>query len=93
MAMTKWGRKETDHLAAAQPDLHLWSGIHGGRFDRTVSLLPVQLRNQLCCSVSIRRSTSGRVLRAALGVSRRDNYRMLMVGAREFHRDWRRTPT
>src|ERR1017187_1906101 len=42
----KVGTQGNNHLAAAQPDLHVWRGIHGGRSDRTVFLLPVQLRQQ-----------------------------------------------
>ena len=42
----KVGTQGNNHLAAAQPDLHVWRGIHGGRSDRTFSLLPVHLRQQ-----------------------------------------------
>src|SRR5208337_1416347 len=43
----KVGTQGNNHLAAAQPDLHVWRGVHSGPSDRTVSLLPVQLRQHL----------------------------------------------
>ncbi len=42
----KVGTQGNHHLAAAQPDLYLRGGIHGGRSYRTFSLLPVHLRQQ-----------------------------------------------
>ena len=44
MAITKWGPQRNYYLAAAQPDLHLWGGIHCGRLNRILHVLPVHLR-------------------------------------------------
>ena len=47
MATTKWGPEGNNDLATAQPDLHVWRGVHGVRSYGTISLLPVQLWQQL----------------------------------------------
>ena len=46
MAMTKVGAQGNNYLAAAQPDLHLWGGIHCGHLDWILHLLPVHLRQR-----------------------------------------------
>ena len=45
------GTQRNDHLAAARPDLYLRGDVRGGRFDRAVPLLPVQLRDQLAAAL------------------------------------------
>ena len=45
------GTQRNDHLAAARPDLYLWGGVRGGRFDRAVPLLPIHLRDQLAAAL------------------------------------------
>ena len=87
---SKVGTQRIDHLAAAQPDLYLWRGILAliltglfvycrftfGNSSATTFYTPIYIRIERCGQVS---------------ASRRDNYRMLMVGARGIHdRVWPR---
>ncbi len=81
MAMTKWGRKETIIWPPHSPIYTYGAVFMAVVLTGFFHLLPVHFGNdplqRFYMPIYIRSSVAG-----AIGASRRDNYRMLMLGAR-----------